>query len=298
MSTAPKTLHLIERAAERLRDDGTADPTAASLFGERPQAAPGSAHAKPARPDLDVAPIRISAAQLEAAGMIGSNRRRSRIAEEFRIIQGQILRAAFASDGGGSHLSNLVMVTSTRASEGKSFAAFNIAASIARQKDHPVLLVDADFKPDSIGGLLGLSGQPGLLDLAADPHLDPDSVISPTEIEKLFVLGIGETREHGADLLATRHMARLVRELGRRYSDRLVIIDAPPCLASSDPSTLASIVGQTIFVVEAEKTQRDEVESALDLIQACPSISLLLNKVQMETRNSFGSYAPYYQDQA
>jgi receptor protein-tyrosine kinase len=50
------------------------------------------------------------------------------------------------------------------------------------------------------------------------------------------------------------------------------------------------VVGQIVLVVEAERTQREEVEGAIDLIQACPTIMLLLNKVQRTTRNTFGSY--------
>jgi protein-tyrosine kinase len=153
-----------------------------------------------------------------------------------------------------------------------------------------VLLVDIDSKPDSVGQMLGLSGQKGLLDLAADPGLSPDEVIVGTEFDKLSVLPLGRETEYGADLFSTRQMARLIRDLGRRYADRLVILDAPPCLASSDASTLAPVVGQIVLVVEAERTQREEVEGAIDLIQACPTIMLLLNKVQRTTRNTFGSY--------
>jgi receptor protein-tyrosine kinase len=54
------------------------------------------------------------------------------------------------------------------------------------------------------------------------------------------------------------------------------------------------VVGQILFVVEAERTQRDEVEASLDLIQACPLIMLLLNKVQVSTRYTFGAYSSYY----
>jgi receptor protein-tyrosine kinase len=74
----------------------------------------------------------------------------------------------------------------------------------------------------------------------------------------------------------------------------LLILDAAPCLSTSDPAALAPLVGQVLFVVEAERTQRDEVEAALDLIQACPLIMLLLNKVQTSTRYTFGAYSNYY----
>ena len=48
------------------------------------------------------------------------------------------------------------------------------------------------------------------------------------------------------------------------------------------------------LVVEAGRTQRDEVEGAIDLIQACPNITLLLNKVQISAPNTFGAYTASY----
>ena len=109
---------------------------------------------------------------------------------------------------------------------------------------------------------------------------NPEQVIARTVFDKLSILPLGREAEHSPELFATRQMSRLIRDLGRRYADSLVILDAPPCLSSSDASTLAPIVGQIVLVVEAERTQRDEVEGAIDLLQACPSITLLLNKGQ------------------
>ena len=254
------------------------------------------------------APIGID--RLTRAGMIDWANTRTRISEEFRVIQAQVLRNAFPGMqvqprliGAGSAMSpnglatspggNLVMITSARPGEGKSFSSLNLAASIARQRDRDVLLVDMDAKIHSMGSLLGLDEQPGLLELASDPRLDPQTLVWPTAIPNLSVLGFG-TAPDGAELVASRKMARVIRDLGRRFADRLVILDAPPCLSSSDASAVAPIVSQVVFVVEAEQTQRAEVETALDLIQACPTITLLLNKVQLRTRHSFGGYASRY----
>ncbi len=87
---------------------------------------------------------------------------------------------------------------------------------------------------------------------------------------------------------------RTLQSLGRRFPERLIVTDVSPCLSTSDPSALAPYVGQTVFVVEAESTQREEVEAALDLIQSCASVTLLLNKVRMSTPRSFGAYSYAY----
>ena len=48
--------------------------------------------------------------------------------------------------------------------------------------------------------------------------------------------------------------------------------------------------GQIVLIVEAERTQRNEVVAALDLIKACPSITLMLNKIRLTTSYTFGAY--------
>jgi protein-tyrosine kinase len=242
--------------------------------------------ARPSKPLIDIA-------ALQRAGMFDWSHGRSRISEEFRLAQRQLLRAAFAPTAEAG-VSNLVMVTSARPGEGKTFTAVNLAGSVALQGDHHVLLIDSDSKRDSICQALGLADAPGVLDLAANPNLDPNEVILRTEIENFSLLPVGQERGRSSELFASRDMTRLIQRLGRRYSDRLLVLDAAPCLSTSDPAALAPIIGQILFVVEAERTQREEVEAALDLIQACPLIMLLLNKVQVTNRYTFGAYSNYY----
>jgi protein-tyrosine kinase len=244
--------------------------------------------------ELPPGPGTIDAIALERAGMVDWSRTRSRVSEEFRLVQRQILRNAFAPPGAEPGFTNLLMVTSARPGEGKSFTAVNLAGSIARQGNNHVLLVDADSKRDSICYPMGLADAPGLLDLAANPKLDPGPLIIKTPIDQLSILPIGRERERSPVLFSSQEMIKLIQNLGRRYADRLLVLDAPPCLSTSDPAVLAPVVGQILFVVEAERTQRGEIEASLDLIQACPTIALVLNKQQISSRYTFGAYSSYY----
>lgn len=245
-------------------------------------------------PELPPGPDAIDAVALERAGMVDWSRTRSRVSEEFRLVQRQILRNAFSPPGAEPGFTNLLMVTSARPGEGKSFTAVNLAGSIARQGNNHVLLVDADSKRDSICYPMGLADAPGLLDLVANPKLDPGPLIVKTPIDQLSILPIGRERERSPVLFSSQEMIRLIQSLGRRYADRLLVLDAPPCLSTSDPAVLAPVVGQILFVVEAERTQRGEIEAALDLLQACPTIALVLNKQQISSRYTFGAYSSYY----
>ena len=230
---------------------------------------------------------------LERAGMVVARTTRTRISEEYRIAIGRILRVLHeTADGPGTH--NVVMVTSARPGEGKSFSALNLAGSIAQNGTDAVLLVDVDPKVKPLSDQLGLGEERGFLDLVADPSLRPEDMLRVTAIPNLAVMPVG-TRLGGAAQTATgtasmRPIIPTVARLARRFPKHLIMLDAPPCLSTSDPHTLAPHVGQVVLVVEAERTQRSEVEAAVDLVRVCPSITLLLNKVRMTTSHTFGAY--------
>ncbi|MBC7635768.1 MAG: hypothetical protein H7251_09220 [Acetobacteraceae bacterium] len=235
----------------------------------------------------------IDHAMLEKAGMVVGRKLRTRISEEFRITVGAILRSLKGSYTPGRGAGNLLMVTSSRPGEGKSFTSLNLAGSIAQHTQREVLLVDVDAKQHSLTDLIGVGDLPGLIDLAANASLRVEDTIVRTAISNLSFLPVGVRREDGGDLAADsvpRPVTSLIERLGRRFPNHLIILDAPPCLSTSDPSTLGPHVGQVVMVVEAERTQRAEVMASLDLLKACPQIILLLNKIKVTTSYTFGAY--------
>ena len=84
-------------------------------------------------------------------------------------------------------------------------------------------------------------------------------------------------------------------DIADRYTDRIIIFDAPPLLASTEPVALAQHVGQIVFVVDASTTSRSAVESALDLLDSRDSVSLVLNRWTISgSLEQFGSYYDAY----
>ncbi len=244
-------------------------------------------------PGETAVPNFIDHSMLEKAGMVVGRKLRTRISEEFRITVGAILRSLKGSYTPGRGAGNLLMVTSSRPGEGKSFTSLNLAGSIAQHTQREVLLVDVDAKQHSLTDLIGIGDLPGLIDLAANASLRVEDTIIRTAISNLSFLPVGVRREDGGDLAADsvpRPVTSLIERLGRRFPNHLIILDAPPCLSTSDPSTLAPHVGQIVMVVEAERTQRAEVMASLDLLKACPQIILLLNKIKVTTSYTFGAY--------
>jgi receptor protein-tyrosine kinase len=185
------------------------------------------------------------------------------------------------------------MVTSARPREGKTFTAINLALAISAQPDFRVLAVDCDVDRQSMTTTLGIEAEKGFVDLLADDKIDMRDVLLRTDLPNLSVLPAGLKRAGVPELLSSRRMREILAEMAQRYSDRYIVIDAPPCLATSDPSILASLVGQIVFVVEANRTQETEIEESIRLISTCPNISLLLNKVEGTASDHFGSYGYY-----
>lgn len=309
MSSEP--MHLAERAAARLRATGAlaiggllgGQPAQPPAPGAAPAAdAPGEAPGRsPPRQDWTVGrtsarpPIGIPL--LMRAGMIEWGRKRSRISEEFRIIQGQVVRTHAGIADSGWPGANLVMVTSARPEEGKSFTALNLGCAIARFGEMPVLLLDADAKHNSISALLGLSDEAGLLDLASDPKLDTASLVVRTEVPFFSVLPIGAGGVNKEELSASLPLANTVARIGREFPGHVIVLDAPPCMVSSDPSTLAPVVGQVILLIEAQRTQRGEIDAAVEMVGTCETVSLVLNKIRSRAGDTFGAdgyYGTYY----
>lgn len=229
---------------------------------------------------------------LMAAGMVVSGTNRTRISEEYRIAVSRILKSSLKRRG-NSQAGELIMVTSARPGEGKSFTSLNLAGAIAHNIMRPTVLVDVDFKKRSITHLLRLGDRKGLLDVASTGRLQIESLIIPTAIEHLSILPVGRDAGDIEGGLERRPVSQIIEHLASRFPDYIFILDLPPCLSTSDPSTLAPVVNEAIMVVEAERTQRSEVESALDLIKLCPKITVMLNKIRTTRRHTFGAYDYY-----
>ncbi len=298
MTYLPKSRpHLIERAVQAL-GGGTATSTEA---GSVPSiSAPPSAAAEArATPVPSAAPARAPAvpaveiAALRRAGLVVGTAQaaRSRLSEEFGVVRQQVLRTLRKAEPAEGHCSRVVLVTSARPGEGKSFTALNLAASIAAGGTQPVLLIDTDGKRDSLSELLGLVEAPGIRHLATAP---PGAgrlaaPLRPTAQPGLSVMPYG-TAADAAEVPAGPLLAQAILRLAKTLPDHVLVLDSPPCLATSDPGSLAGIAGQVLMVVQAERTQRAEVEAALDLVEACPVLQLVLNRTRLTSGEDFGSY--------
>ncbi len=288
-------MNLIEEAARRLRqleDAGvplttqpqpttaTAQPRRVAAEPKRRPAAPKPAQVR----DLDLG-------RLQAEGFITPHVQESKLLHEFRVIKRPLIQTALGRTATNAPNRNLIMVTSARPGEGKTFVAVNLAMSLSMEVDCRVLLVDADVIAPSVPKVLGIEPARGLLDLLTQAGTAFDDVLIGTNVEHLTLLLAGTPHSGANELLASEAMARLLTEVSSRYPDRIVVFDSPPLLATTEARVLATQVGQVVMVVEAERTAHAVLESALSTVESCPVVYTLLNKApESKIASYYGAY--------
>jgi receptor protein-tyrosine kinase len=237
--------------------------------------------------------IEIDLERLKARGFVTPDAPKSQIADEFRVIKRPIIHNARRAGASAIRNGNLIMVTSALPGEGKTFTAVNLALSVAMELDTTVLLVDGDVAHPELPRVLGTPGSPGLLELLTSYELDVSDAIVRTNVENLSVLPAGAHHRRATELLASEQMAVVLHELGMRYPDRIVIFDSPPLLPTTEARALASHMGQIVMVVAADSTRQHAVNLALDTIESCEIVLMMLNKAD---KTDVGTYYGYYAD--
>ncbi len=283
---------LIERAAARLRDAN--DPVVPAPVAPVPSEAPVPFRATVAPLARKIVLDRVHLAQM---GIMMPWASTARIVEEYRTVKRNIIASWQSSDSEtGNYRPRVIMVTSARPREGKTFSSVNLALAFAADENLATVLIDADAMRRDCARVLSIPEEPGFTDLLAGKGALSDTLIQ-TDLQNLLVLPSGPSGAHVPELLHGPGPGALFDEIAKRYPNHVIILDTPPCLASTDPAALAPIAGQIVFVIEAEHTQREEIDAALSLISSCPRISLLLNLIPPGANEHFGSYSYYYQPQ-
>lgn len=301
----------IERAAARLGSIGQRPKTRQEPDLGEPKSSPSEAAAESAAATAanvaDHAPaegaaapqmyvgggfVQIDMAQLAERGFAGAQDSNSELAVDFRRIKRPLLLAMQKAESLGTQTNptNLIVITSALPAEGKTFVSINLAISMATEMDRTVLLVDGDPAKSDVCRVLNIEPSRGLTEVldAGGQHVD-DAVLK-TSIDDLEVLPSGPRLGNTDELFASELTRRVTRHLAERDPKRIVLIDAPPLLASTEAAALARLAGQVVVVVEADRTPQASVSEALELLQGCEGVSLVLNKVtrRASDRHAYG----------
>lgn len=242
----------------------------------------------------ELSPFTLKLKELSDKGHISVLGERKQINEEYREIKRKLIANAFGALAKTLNNPNIIMVTSSRPSEGKTFTATNLALSIAAEQDKTVLLVDADVLKPNVLNTLGLERRKGLMEYLSGDVEDISEVLYPTNIDKLKIIPAGKSHHLSTEMLASQKMHETVDEFANRYPDRIVIFDTPPLIGINESAILANFAGQAVVVVEEGKTKINDIKMSVERLNPEMAIGFVVNKSIHHDTDGSGYYGYYY----
>jgi capsular exopolysaccharide synthesis family protein len=209
----------------------------------------------------------------------------SLIAESYRMIRSGLLLTQTDQPV------RVVLLTSSRPSEGKTSVTMNLAITLA-QSGRQVAVVDADLRAGNCHALLGLNNRYGLVHLLND-GLPLDAVLQRTAVDGLYLIPRGPVPPDPAKLLGSDRMKEVLEDLRARFD--LVLIDTPPAIAVSDARVLSVQCDGVLLVLRAQKTPAAAAQRVVEGLAAVGAQLLGTVLVGADMRHpDYAEYRHYY----
>ncbi len=205
----------------------------------------------------------------------------------FNVLRTKVLAKMHANNW------RVLAITSPKENAGKSFAAANLAVSIAMEENHSALLVDFDFKTPSIQRYFGITSKKGLSDYfyndvdLSEILVRPDikgRVLLPSD---LVLLPAGKNINRSAELLSSAKLVNLIAELKSRYSDRIIVVDLPSLLDTADAMTFLNTADACLLVVAEGESSVEQIKQSMYLIDEKKLLGSIFNKSTEKTSSMY-----------
>ncbi len=159
----------------------------------------------------------------------------------------------------------VVLITGPAPSIGKTFVSANFAAVLA-QAGGRVLVVDGDLRRGLLHRPFGLRERGRGLSEVLAGEASWEEVRHAAILPGLDLITTGALPPNPAELLMTSRMPAFIQQVSEAYD--LVIIDAAPVLAVTDPVILASQVGTVLLIAKARAHSLAELRVALQRFES------------------------------
>jgi exopolysaccharide/PEP-CTERM locus tyrosine autokinase len=267
-----------------LEREPAVQPAALQVAAAMPRAAAAPTPALPAAAPKEVVRPVAEPQWDEAAidpNLVALTDPQSHEAEQFKILRTNILFPLAGTPP------RSILVTSSAPGEGKTFAATNLAVSIALNINRHVLLIDADLRQPMVHKRFGYGSVPGLSTYLAEGVPLPGLLLK-TKVEKLTLLPAGPPPHNPAELIGAERMSSLLAEVTSRYPDRIVVIDTPPPALAAETSVLARQVDGILLVVRYEKTRRNDLADTVAQLGEKKILGSIVNCIETAASRYYG----------
>ncbi len=194
---------------------------------------------------------------------------KSAVGESFRSLRVNLQYLTLGKE------SNVIGVTSSVESEGKTFCSANLAVAMT-QAGKRVVVIDSDLRRPKVATYFRLKNDKGLSSyLIGSSQLK--EIITPTTIKGLDVITSGPIPPNPLDLIGLEKMEELITTLKQTYNT--IIIDSPPIGFVSEYIILMKYTTANIYVVRSNYTNRYLLHKINRLYEEkkIKNVSILLN---------------------
>jgi protein-tyrosine kinase len=206
-----------------------------------------------------------------------------RLSEQFRRL------AATLIHGQRSSRLRSLLITSAVPEEGKTLTSVNLSLILSESYRRRVLLIDADLRRPSIGGLANLDMSDGLSE-SLNAH-DERKVSLVQLSETLSLLPAGRPQKDPLSAISSPRMSRLIEEAAGQFD--WVIVDTPPLSAAADAGLLAELVDGVLMVIRADRTPQKLIDHAIDALGKERILGVILNGIDGAETTPYSGYYGY-----
>lgn len=205
---------------------------------------------------------------------------RSPVGESFRSLRVNLQYLTLGSSA------NVIGITSSRESEGKTFCSVNLAAVMA-YSGRRTILVDTDMRRPRVASYFQLENRKGLSNfLVGDGSIK--EIINNTDHKGFDVITSGPIPPNPIDLIGNPRMEELINSLKQTYST--IILDSPPVGYVSEYIILMKYTDANLYIVRSDYTNRNSLKKINKLFERkkLNNFSVLLNDVKPTKSSGYG----------
>jgi receptor protein-tyrosine kinase len=175
------------------------------------------------------------------------------------------------------HPPQVIMVSSSVPSEGKTTTTINLAIALA-DAGRRVTVVEADLRRPKVIEYLQLVGGAGLTNVLAGTA-DMEEMLQTWGGRNIRVIAAGPPPPSPSELLGSAQMGLLLEKL--RADNDYVLVDAAPMLPVADAWGLAAHTDGVLLSVRYGSTRRDQLAEAAEAVDrvGARTLGVLLNMV-------------------
>ncbi len=152
-------------------------------------------------------------------------------------------------------------LASATAGEGTTYAAFHLAAELARSSARPTLLLEANLHRPDLAERFGLEPGPGLAQLLRGEGYSLEDCIRETPMEQLALLAAGADENSAGNTIDWGGLRSLYATLRERFA--AIVVDLPPVNLSPDFLIVGPLLDGLVLVVHADLCSREVIQNAV-----------------------------------